>query len=122
MLTGESNLSSYSSDDESGRPESIGRCGWMYKRIFHCFTHYEGSKVNCHTIFFFRRNFLAELTFIFLSVYRLCGRIGTVPPFQWYVDVEKPEDVTIAMENIGLNDGRSEGLSFSLQSEQYYNN
>ncbi|EFX80455.1 hypothetical protein DAPPUDRAFT_224770 [Daphnia pulex] len=48
---------------------------------------------------------------------KLCGRIGTVPPFQWYVDDQKLEDVSIVMENIGLNDGRSEGLSFSLQSE-----
>ncbi len=48
---------------------------------------------------------------------RLCGRIGTVPPFQWYVDDQKLEDVSIVMENIGLNDGRSEGLSFSLQSK-----
>lgn len=51
---------------------------------------------------------------------RICGRIGTVPPFQWYVDEQKPVDVTVFMQSIGLNDSRSEGLSFSLQSEHDY--
>ncbi|KAI9554661.1 hypothetical protein GHT06_019934 [Daphnia sinensis] len=53
----------------------------------------------------------------FMKEARICGRIGTVPPYQWYVDDQKSEDVTIFMETVGLKDGRSEGLSFSLQSE-----
>jgi hypothetical protein len=36
------------------------------------------------------------------------------------VDDQKLEDVSIVMENIGLNDGRSEGLSFSLQSKMTF--
>jgi hypothetical protein len=47
---------------------------------------------------------------------RICGRIGTVPPFQWHVD-EHPENVTITLKHIGLNDGMSEGLSFTLTGE-----
>ena len=50
----------------------------------------------------------------FLNKKRICGHIGTVPPFQWYTDDQQPEDVTIIMKNIGLNDGNSEGLSFTL--------
>jgi hypothetical protein len=48
---------------------------------------------------------------------RICGRIGTAPPLHWYIDDQQPEDVTIVMENIGLDDGRAEGFSFSLQGE-----
>jgi hypothetical protein len=48
---------------------------------------------------------------------RICGHIGTVPPFQWYVDEHEPEEVTIIMKNIGLNDGRDEGLSFTLSGD-----
>ncbi|XP_057375611.1 uncharacterized protein LOC130696547 [Daphnia carinata] len=53
----------------------------------------------------------------FMKEARICGRIGTVPPYQWYVDDQKPEEVTVFMESVGLGDHRSEGLSFSLQSE-----
>ncbi|KZS21243.1 Uncharacterized protein APZ42_011860 [Daphnia magna] len=53
----------------------------------------------------------------FMKEAKICGRIGTVPPFQWYVDDKQPEDVTIIMKNIGLNDGNSEGLSFTLSGE-----
>ena len=45
---------------------------------------------------------------------RICGRIGTVPPFQWYVDDQQQQDVTIIMKNIGLDDGDTEGISFTL--------
>ncbi|KAI9554659.1 hypothetical protein GHT06_019932 [Daphnia sinensis] len=53
----------------------------------------------------------------FMKEAKICGRIGTVPSFQWYVDDKQPEDVTIIMKNIGLNDGNSEGLSFTLSGE-----
>ncbi|XP_046636389.1 uncharacterized protein LOC124315074 [Daphnia pulicaria] len=53
----------------------------------------------------------------FMKEAKICGHIGTVPPFQWYVDENQPEEVTIIMKNIGLNDGRDEGLSFTLSSE-----
>lgn len=48
---------------------------------------------------------------------RICGRIDTVPPFQWYVDDQEPEDVTISLKHNGLKDGYSEGLGFSLLGE-----
>lgn len=48
---------------------------------------------------------------------RICGRIGIAPPLHWYVEEQQSEDVTIVMENVGLDDGRSEGFSFSLQGE-----
>jgi hypothetical protein len=38
-----------------------------------------------------------------------------VPPFQWFVDdLQHPEDVSIIMKNIGLNDGADEGIGFTL--------
>lgn len=48
---------------------------------------------------------------------RICGRVDTVPPFQWYVDDQEPEDVTISLKHNGLNDGYSEGLGFSLKGQ-----
>ncbi|XP_059351419.1 mucin-2-like [Daphnia carinata] len=53
----------------------------------------------------------------FMKQVRICGRIGDVPPLQWYVDTQQPKNVTIIMENIGLDDGLPEGLSFTLQGE-----
>lgn len=53
----------------------------------------------------------------FMKEAKICGHIGTVSPFQWYTDDQQPEDVTIIMKNIGLNDGNSEGLSFTLSGE-----
>lgn len=50
-----------------------------------------------------------------LVSYRICGQVGTVPPFQWFVDdLQHPEDVSIIMKNIGLNDGADEGIGFTL--------
>uniref|UniRef100_A0A0P5JVM9 Uncharacterized protein n=1 Tax=Daphnia magna TaxID=35525 RepID=A0A0P5JVM9_9CRUS len=53
----------------------------------------------------------------FMKQVKICGRIGDVPPLQWYVDTQQQENVTIIMENIGLDDGHPEGLSFTLQGE-----
>lgn len=50
----------------------------------------------------------------FFEQKRICGRIGTVPPFQWHVDDQQSENVTIHLRHIGINDGDSEGLSFTL--------
>lgn len=54
------------------------------------------------------------LLFGLINFDRICGRVGSVPTYQWYVDEQNPEDVTIIMKNIGLNDGHSEGISFTL--------
>ena len=48
-----------------------------------------------------------------LTFIRICGRINSVPPFHWYVENQEPE-VTINLKHVGLNDGYSEGLSFTL--------
>ncbi|XP_057375619.1 uncharacterized protein LOC130696553 [Daphnia carinata] len=53
----------------------------------------------------------------FMNQTRLCGRIDSIPPYHWYVDDQQPNDVIITMKNIGINDGYSEGLSFTLQGE-----
>ncbi|KAI9554664.1 hypothetical protein GHT06_019937 [Daphnia sinensis] len=53
----------------------------------------------------------------FMNQTRLCGRIDSIPPYHWYIDDQQPSDVTITMKNIGINDGYSEGLSFTLQGE-----
>jgi len=46
---------------------------------------------------------------------RICGSLESVPPFTWMVDQSQtPEEVNIVMKNIGLNDGQSEGLGFSV--------
>lgn len=49
---------------------------------------------------------------------RICGELGTLPPFQWYVDNTKyppsDADVSVIMKNIGLNDGKDEGIAFTL--------
>ena len=50
-----------------------------------------------------------------LGYNRICGRIGDVPPLQWQVENQQPETVTISMRNIGLDDDKSAGLSFTLQ-------
>jgi hypothetical protein len=50
---------------------------------------------------------------------RICGRINYIQPYFWYVEEQKPEVVTITMKNIGLNDGFSEGFSFTLSGESY---
>lgn len=54
--------------------------------------------------------------------YRICGRVNTVPAFRWYVEHEQPENVTITLRHIGLNDGYSEGLSFNLFGESNVTN
>jgi hypothetical protein len=46
---------------------------------------------------------------------RICGRIGDVPPLQWHVEDQQPETVTISMRNMGLEEDKSTGLSFTLQ-------
>jgi hypothetical protein len=48
---------------------------------------------------------------------RICGRLETVPTFQWYVEDQQPENVTISLKHVGLNDGYWEGLSFTLSGE-----
>ncbi|XP_057375622.1 uncharacterized protein LOC130696555 isoform X2 [Daphnia carinata] len=53
----------------------------------------------------------------FMKQAKICGRVDTVPPFQWYVEGQEPEDVTISLKHNGLNDGYSEGLGFSLKGE-----
>jgi hypothetical protein len=45
---------------------------------------------------------------------RICGRINNVPAFQWYIEDQQPENVTITLKHNGLNDGFSEGLGFTL--------
>jgi hypothetical protein len=46
---------------------------------------------------------------------RICGRIGDVPPLQLHVEDQQPETVTISMRNMGLEEDKSTGLSFTLQ-------
>ena len=49
---------------------------------------------------------------------RICGSIASVPPFSWMVDqLHNPEDVVVIMKNIGLDDGQSEGLSFTVSGD-----
>jgi len=52
-----------------------------------------------------------------LLLTRICGHIGDVPAFWWYVDAYQPESgvTVVTMKNLGINDGFSEGLSFTLQ-------
>jgi hypothetical protein len=45
---------------------------------------------------------------------RICGRVNNVPAFQWYIEDQQPENVTITLKHNGLNDGFSEGLGFTL--------
>lgn len=52
-----------------------------------------------------------------LCGHRICGRIDSIPAFHWYVEDQQPNDVSIMMKNIGINDGFSEGLAFTLQGE-----
>ncbi|KAI9554666.1 hypothetical protein GHT06_019939 [Daphnia sinensis] len=53
----------------------------------------------------------------FMKEAKICGRIETVPAFQWYVEDQQPENVTISLRHVGLNDGYWEGLSFTLSGE-----
>ncbi|XP_059351420.1 uncharacterized protein LOC130696552 isoform X2 [Daphnia carinata] len=53
----------------------------------------------------------------FMKEAKICGRINTVPAFQWYVEDQQPENVTITLKHNGLNDGYSEGLGFTLSGE-----
>ena len=46
--------------------------------------------------------------------HRICGRVNNVPAFQWYIEDQQPENVTITLKHNGLNDGFSEGLGFTL--------
>lgn len=55
--------------------------------------------------------------YLFFFYFRICGNVGSVPAFHWYVDEQQPEDVTIIMKNIGLNDGNYEGISFTLSGQ-----
>jgi hypothetical protein len=61
--------------------------------------------------------FWNDLGFILYFLKRICGRVHTVPAFQWYVDNQQPEDVTIILKHVGLNDGYSEGLAFTLSGQ-----
>jgi hypothetical protein len=38
--------------------------------------------------------------------------------FQWYVENQQPENVTITLRHAGLNDGFAEGLGFTLSGEK----
>ncbi|EFX72521.1 hypothetical protein DAPPUDRAFT_254379 [Daphnia pulex] len=51
----------------------------------------------------------------FMKEAKICGRIGDVPPLQWHVEDQQPETVTISMRNMGLEEDKSTGLSFTLQ-------
>ena len=83
---------------------------WILPRLaFH-----EGSQVITR---FDVIHFVPNLSSRSLLSKRICGRIGTVPPFQWHVDDRQPENVTISLKHIGLNDGKSEGLSFTLTGD-----
>ncbi|XP_046452601.1 uncharacterized protein LOC124200420 isoform X2 [Daphnia pulex] len=53
----------------------------------------------------------------FMNETKICGRIDSIPAFHWYVEDQQPNDVSIMMKNIGINDGFSEGLAFTLQGE-----
>lgn len=53
----------------------------------------------------------------FMKEAKICGRINTVPAFQWYVEDQQPENVTITLKHNGLDDGYSEGLGFTLSGE-----
>ena len=52
---------------------------------------------------------------ILWGFYRICGRVGNLPPLEWHVEDQKPEIVTISMRNMGLNEDKSAGLFFTLQ-------
>ena len=51
---------------------------------------------------------------------RICGRVHTVPAFQFYVDNAHQEDISIILKHVGLNDGYSEGLSFTLSGFKHF--
>ncbi|EFX80474.1 hypothetical protein DAPPUDRAFT_304147 [Daphnia pulex] len=53
----------------------------------------------------------------FMNDTKICGRINTVPDFQWYVENQQPENVTITLRHAGLDDGFAEGLGFTLSGE-----
>ncbi|XP_057375617.1 mucin-2-like [Daphnia carinata] len=53
----------------------------------------------------------------FMKEAKICGRVNYIQPYYWYVEDQKPDIVTITMKNIGLNDGFSEGFSFTLSGE-----
>jgi len=65
-----------------------------------------------------RSSLITPLTFTVCGR-RICGRIDSLPAFHWYVEDQKPGDVSITMKNIGINDGFCEGMSFTLQGESY---
>jgi hypothetical protein len=51
-----------------------------------------------------------------VQCFRVCGNISLVPEFKWVVDDQQPqqEAVSVIMKNIGLSDGKPEGMSFTL--------
>jgi len=59
-----------------------------------------------------------EVSQVNAFLFRICGRINTVPDFQWYVENQQPENVTITLRHAGLNDGFAEGLGFTLSGEK----
>jgi hypothetical protein len=54
-------LSSGSTDDASGRTESIAGCGRMQQRILHGFTQHEGRQVYFYLIFSRSRNYVTDI-------------------------------------------------------------
>ncbi|XP_032786140.2 uncharacterized protein LOC116923732 [Daphnia magna] len=47
---------------------------------------------------------------------KICGRVNFVPALQWYVEDQQLE-VTVHLKHVGLDDGYSEGLAFTLSGE-----
>ncbi len=84
----------------------------MRQRILSSLSFYERCKVYHYIPLKNSR----KLNFYFI---RICGRIETIPTFQWYVEDQQPENVTIILKHFGLNDGYWEGLSFTLSGESF---
>lgn len=91
----------------------------MHQGILHRFPVHDASQVRvARHLLNIRAHSLHDHITRLVITNRICGRIGTAPPLHWYIDDQQPEDVTIVMENIGLDDGRAEGFSFSLQGDE----
>ena len=44
----------------------------------------------------------------------MCGEIGTLPEFKWLDYGDEEDQVNVIMKNIGMNDGKPEGMSFNI--------
>ena len=121
---GEQQLPSRSGHHDSWRTQPTGGWWGLFERLLSGGSLHERIKVRVFLFVFFCLFFLSGFTLndsiildFFHFLKRICGRVHTVPAFQWYVDNQQPEDVTIILKHVGLNDGYSEGLAFTLSGQ-----